>query len=826
MNTKTIFLFFFSLLSFNFSLNSISAQSQSDQSSLSIPWDEFKKLINLDADEIIISMQTYQKLVAQTGVTTTPQYTLKNGDVVMKRNDFKDLINQMKPPNPNTLNPPFDYLITKAIYSGKMNSDNTDFTASFTVHVLKKDAYVKIPILLQSIAISEIQVDNKPALVVDENGYHNIILSKAGEYAVTATFSVKSSLEKGPNKIDLSIKQTPITLLRLEIPKKEIDFEIPEAQQMQTSLVGNKMILSAVISQRSAISIRWRKKTAPAEKLPAKLYSEIYHLVSIDDDLFKIQSDINYNILHNEVDFVKLLVPEKMNILSISGDGVGEWQELVEKDEHIILIPFSYGKKGKIVVHVTSEMSLNANGLANSFSGFKTLNTVRENGFIGVALNTSAEVLVTENKGLEKIAIQKLPSQIINKSSKPLLVGFKYLKHPFSMKFDIKKYEKIGVPLATINSASVVTLFTEDGKIVNRLVYNVRNSSKQFLEISLPSNSDVWSVFVGNQPVESSLNSEGKLLVPLNRSNSVNNQLDTFPVEVIYNMSDDPFSIFGSQNSNLPAVDLMVSQLIWSVYLPNDYSYKYFSSTLEKEEIIRGINVFANAPREYDESMMDNELGRLEGKEGIERLKKVYKGKDYKSSFRNNQLKEEQMRSQVAAEMEFSRRLDDISKNAPSVSGSSTGVLPIQIEVPTSGQVYRFAKSIIKSEDELSFSVIYAQLWFNKFIQWVILLIIALLLFLNRRKFTKPLNIIKNKSAQTFSFIKQNEDSIKKYFNSYINSVVLFMLILLFSSISYYITLILLALFITSIINLIVNYIKKKKNESPVILTKKEDMKE
>ncbi len=775
-------------------------------------------------DEIVISIETYQKLLAQTGITTSPQHTLKNGNVVMKRNEFANLINQMKPPNQNTLNPPFDYLITKAIYSGKMNNENTDFIASFTVHVLKKDVYVKIPVLLQSIAISEIKVDNKPALVVDESGYHNIILSKPGEYIVTASFSVKSSLDKGPNKIDLAIQQTPITLLRLEIPKKEIEFEIPEAQQLQTSFIGNKMILSAVISQRSAISIRWRKKTAPAEKLPPKIYAEIFHLASIDDDLLKIQSDINYTILHNEIDAVNISVPKNINVLSVIGEGVGEWSEMNEKDNHIIIIPFTYSKKGNLRVTVITEMSLNEDGIANFFEGFKTLNTLRENGFIGVALNTSAEVLVTENKGLENIAIQKLPPQIINKSAKPLIAGFKYLKHPFSMKFDIKKYEKIGVPLATINSASVVTLFTEDGKIVNRLVYNVRNSSKQFLEISLPANSDIWSVFVGNQPVESSLNSEGKLLVPLNRSNSVNNQLDTFPVEVIYNTSEDPFSIFGSQNSSLPVVDLMVSQLIWSVYLPNDYSYKYFSSTLEKEEIIRGINVFVSTPREYDESMMDNELGgRLEGKEDMDRLKKIYKGKDYKSSFRNNQLKEEQMRSQVSAELEFSRRLDDISKNAPSVSGSSTGVLPIQIEVPTSGQVYRFAKSIIKSEDELSFSVIYVQMWFNKFIQWIIILLIALLIFLNRRKFMQPWNIIKNKAVKLFNFIKQNENSIKKYFNSYINSVVLFILILLFSSISYFITLVLLALFITSIINLIVNYRRQKNLEKKKLKSLKND---
>jgi ABC-type transport system involved in cytochrome bd biosynthesis fused ATPase/permease subunit len=87
----------------------------------------------------------------------------------------------------------------------------------------------------------------------------------------------------------------------------------------------------------------------------------------------------------------------------------------------------------------------------------------------------------------------------------------------------------------------------------------------------------------------------------------------------------------------------------------------------------------------------------------------------------------------------------------------------------------------------------------------------------------QPWNIIKNKAVQLFNFIKQNENSIKKYFNSYINSVVLFILILLFSSISYFITLVLLALFITSIINLIVNYRRQKNLEKKKLKSLKND---
>lgn len=211
--------------------------------------------------------------------------------------------------------------------------------------------------------------------------------------------------------------------------------------------------------------------------------------------------------------------------------------------------------------------------------------------------------------------------------------------------------------------------------------------------------------------MESSINSNGKLLVPLVRSQSVNNQLNTFPVEVIYCMVGKKLSPFGTISSQLPGVDLLVSQLMWSVYLPNDYSYLYFTSSLEKEEMIRGLNVLAGVQRQYDKTAV-KEMGKVRGRQRHSQIKKIYKGKDYKSSFRNVPMAEEQMVDQVDNELDFSDRLEGLARQeAPQASlggGYATGVLPIQIHVPTGGQVYRFARTIINPDDLLTFGVRYA----------------------------------------------------------------------------------------------------------------------
>ncbi len=714
-----------------------------------VPWDQLSSLLNLDKDQIVISLETFQKLLAQTGIKPTGTHTIRGGNVVLTRAEFDSLVMQMKPPVEITDGRPVDFLITKALYGGKMKTNSTAFTAEFTVHILKKDAYVTIPILPAAIALEDVTVDGKQALVTSNGGYHNVVLTKDGEHKVVAQFSVKSSLDKGPNKFDLNILSTPIRLLTLEMPLKDIDVEIPQAQQVLTSVRGDITVVSAAISPDGNVSVRWRKKVAPTEKIPAKLYTELYHLLSIEDGNLSITTDINLNILYSEIDGVRVAIPGHLRVLSVTGEGVGEWQEKVLDGVNTILVPFTYDKKGNTTVTIRSELSTTESGMANVFSGMRVLESERETGFMGIVLNTSAEVTVAESNGLEQVAAPKLPAQITNKSSKPITIGFKYLKHPYSLLLDIKKHDKIAVPVAAINSANVVTLFTEDGKIVHRLFYQVVNSAKQFLEVQLPEGADVWSVYVDNQPQESSVSDDGKLLVPLIRSQMSGSSLKAFPVEIVYCMVADKFTWYGSRRSTLPVVDLLISQVMWSVYLPNDYSYHHFSSTLEIEEMIRGLNILSTPKRVFDGDVM-NELSARVGIPAptSDELKKAYVDSDYSSKFRNIPQQEEQISGQVMRELEFSNRLDGYVRGGTVSGGSAGGILPIQIQVPTTGQVYRFARTIIKPGDPLEVGLVYSRDWIRGVLKWVLIVLAALLVWFNRRQFGKPLRMLREAVAE------------------------------------------------------------------------------
>jgi len=229
--------------------------------------------------------------------------------------------------------------------------------------------------------------------------------------------------------------------------------------------------------------------------------------------------------------------------------------------------------------------------------------------------------------------------------------------------------------------------------------------------------------------------------------------------------------------------------------------------------MIRGLNIFTGSRREYEESAAPASGGWSE----MDEAREIYKKKDYKSSFRNNQLKEEEMLDQVASELQFGQRMDKIASgdvNMPLVSGSAgKGIMPIHIEVPTSGQVYRFAKSIIKPEDELSFSVVYAQNWTENLINWLIIVLFVSLIYWYRNKLKTPWNWLKTNLKNSADLYNKHEYTINKYATSVFTPFILFALFIIFWSVSYWITAIILILLVASVIFHISNFIKKKKQE-------------
>ncbi len=739
MSKKYIFRFSIIILMAIFlSLSSYSQEKKEDKGEVSIPWDEFRRLLELDKDEVVLSWEEFQKILAQTGKKYIPPFQLKDEKVVLTREQFKRLLNQMKPPVITVVQPPADYLITKAAYRGRITRSNALLQAILSTEIFPKERsqYVKIPLFPLNIALKDVLFDNRPGVVILENNKHTLATSQVGQHQITVDFSLKADLEEGPRALSFPIPRTPITSLDLDIPFTKIEVEVTNAQQVEVTERGNQTHVFALLSPSNFIGLKWRRKLPEAVKGPAKVYADTLSHISIEDDALRVNTDVSLSVLQNTIPSIMLKIPEGYSILDVRGSGIGDWRELKRREVRYLEIPFDYPKKGNFPIAITAEKLLPNASMTVDFTGFAVDEAIREKGFLGVELKSASEATLSSSEGLDRLDVSELPPVLISRSQKPLLFGFKYLHHPYSLILDIKKHEELPIISTVVDSASGVTLFTEDGKLVHRLVYKVRNTSKQFLELKLPEDAQIWGLFVGGEPAKPRIN-QNKILIPLNRSRQGATGLVAFDVELIYYLKSTRFGWLGHRDSLFPVPDVIISQMLWSVYLPVGYTFPQFGGSVEKEKKAKGIRPLLGAKRKVFKPLEPSAEAPEKDKERARR-----EMDDMKKQFSANlAIAEEQLAEQVENEAQFSQRVQEIQEGkVPAVSG----MLPIRIIIPTTGQVFRFAKTLISAEP-LTLSFTYASRGMITLAGLLVLIVVLILLFAFRSKMKKPIGFIPEK---------------------------------------------------------------------------------
>ena len=73
-------------------------------------------------------------------------------------------------------------------------------------------------------------------------------------------------------------------------------------------------------------------------------------------------------------------------------------------------------------------------------------------------------------------------------------------------------------------------------------------------------------------------------MIPLEKSDLSRNNA-AFSVEVIYHTQDQKLGWFGQKNVFLPKVDLPVSQMLWSLYVPEEFQFPHFGGNMDKEKV-------------------------------------------------------------------------------------------------------------------------------------------------------------------------------------------------------------------------------------------------
>ncbi|MCU0665588.1 MAG: hypothetical protein MUF05_00600 [Candidatus Omnitrophica bacterium] len=574
------------------------------------------------------------------------------------------------------------------VYRTEYNTELEDNVVSISGNVLFdvfKPGWTRIPVCSTSVGLIEVKLNRSPSLVINQDGKYYCMVNKPGRYSLDMEFLVKAARERenGPGSFEFEVIPAPISQFEMRMPEEDLDIFVEPSIRLEIKKENKQTVAWAVMPNTNKVSVRWAKalpkETIAPVKLEPKIYADTATYASIGEGLVRAQTKIKYSILQSEVSSFRLALPDDVGVLDVQGKDLRDWKVSKEQGVQYADVYLNFGVKGSYNLNIIYERNIGIGSTVASMPWVKVVGAERETGFFGVAASTNVELAVNKADNVTSIDVKELPSDIWSSSNSPILLAFKYLNHPVNIAIDVTKHEELPVLVTAIDSVDYMTLYTDEGKVLTKAVFQIRNNVKQFIHLNLPKNAVLWSAFVSGRPAKPAKDKNGDILVPLEKSQLSGDSLTQFPVEIVYLDSASKVGFFGNFKLHLPKTDIPISSLFWSLYLPKDYRYFAFGGDVKLERNQAQGYIMHKSQRSGSYAVGSNFVSQ--------------------QMVQDEQFQEELQQAQVK------------------------GALPIRIDVPQLGRSYRFSKLLI-TEKESPYVSAYFMYGFYTLLNWVKLFIV------------------------------------------------------------------------------------------------------
>lgn len=494
--------------------------------------------------------------------------------VVMKLDEFLKLYESNKA-LAEAEKAPRDYAIASARYQGEVLVENGDphsavFTTKVRIENFKANGWARVPVLPATVALQSAKIGANEAAVVIDNGYYTLVTNQKGAFELTLSFAAAVTTTAGKSQVNFELVPSGATSVTLSVPASEdLDFTVAGARLQSDKVVGDKRVVEATMPATGSLVIEWQREIPEAAKQTSRVYSEVYTLVSVGEGLMKASAAVNYTILFAGQSELKLKIPAGMTILSVTGNGIRDWK--MEGGETLRIV-LNYAAEGAYSIGVELEKVIGEGSKKIAAPIILPLGVERSKGYLGVESRGNLEIGAGKVTGATTVDVRSLPAAILGITSQPVLLGYKYLGSEAAVPLTIDEHEDIDVLVTILDQIRARTMWTPEGRRLTSVRYQIRNNRRQFLRIALPAGAELWSVSVGGRAVQPAKAGDGRVMIPLVRSQTSGGALAAFNVEVVYVESGakTPSSGRGTFKAELPRADAPSTYVAWTIYSPKE----------------------------------------------------------------------------------------------------------------------------------------------------------------------------------------------------------------------------------------------------------------
>jgi hypothetical protein len=322
------------------------------------------------------------------------------------------------------------------------------------------------------------------------------------------------------------------------------------------------------------------------ERVEPRVIAEVFNFVTIGENLLQVSATAKYDILHAGVDTFKLKLPPDVTNVDIDGEAIKRRDE--DKKQNTWTITLQAKKTGPYRLYATFQRKLEKSKMAPTapkntpleYLGAQALDVERETGYVAVASRADVELTLPEKgvANLTPIDEREIPRDYMQGITLPILMAFKYIEHPYSLKLESRTNDPAEVTVALIESCKLETTVTTEGNMITDLVAYARNSRQQYLELGLPEGAEIWHAFVAGEPVtpfqeKRSVGDKSATITKLPIARAGKSQ-EAFEVRIRFSLHRTnlkPLGLFGVLDLECPRMNIGIMRLGWTLALPQGY---------------------------------------------------------------------------------------------------------------------------------------------------------------------------------------------------------------------------------------------------------------
>lgn len=316
------------------------------------------------------------------------------------------------------------------------------------------------------------------------------------------------------------------------------------------------------------------------EKVKPRVTAETFSFVSIAEQLVTCSTTLRFSILYAGVSQFKVQLPPGVNDPDIEGDAIKHKEKTKsakEGDGDIWTVTLHSPQTGAYTLYMTFQREVKDKGGAVAFTGprvipiAETFDLERETGFLAFAARPDVEMSAPSIADLTPIDDKEIPTEYKRGITVPILMAFRYLRHPYSFSASIRQNEFAKVLVAVVEALRLSTTITLEGHTITDVAARVRNTREQYLRLELPGDAEIWSLFVAGiqeTPFQTQENGKMVTLVPIAKAARGD---ETFDVRLRFGRKQKALAVVDTIDLTAPPLNLPVLRLGWTVSLPPNY---------------------------------------------------------------------------------------------------------------------------------------------------------------------------------------------------------------------------------------------------------------